>query len=289
MKSRLFALLFAAVMAWPAIAFAAADPAAATPAAAPVGDPAKELTALVDSIKGRLNQGTPSEPDFSKELAKFDQLVTEHQGDKSDAVARILLSKAALYLQIFKDYDKATVTLRQLVAQFPGTPSADTAAKALPDLEHVVASSAIQKNLVVGAQFPNFSVPDLDGKSLSVVAYQGKVVLIDFWATWCGPCMQEMPNVIAAYAKYHAQGFDIIGISLDKENQHDALVTFLKDNHMPWRQYYDGKYWQNTLALKYGVDAIPQSYLLDRTGKIIAVEPRGPALAPAIEAALAAK
>jgi peroxiredoxin len=271
----------------PASTTAASAPTAAP--AAPASEAAKELAALQESIVARIHQGVTNESDFTAELAKFDQLLAEHKDDKSDDVAKILLSKAALYLQIFKDYDKATATLQQLAAQFPNTPSAAVAAKALPDLEQVVAASAIQKSLVVGAPFPDFSVADLDGQPLSVASYKGKVTLIDFWATWCGPCMQEMPNVIAAYAKYHDQGFDIIGISLDKENQHDALAAFLKTNHMPWRQFYDGKYWQNALALKYGVDAIPQSYLLDRTGKIVAVEPRGAALAPAIEAALAAK
>jgi peroxiredoxin len=269
---------------------AAATPAmtsapAATPSGAPVGDPDKELNALHDAIIARLHNGATSEKDLTAELAKFDQLVAEHQGDKSDPVAKFLLSKAALYLQVFKDEDKAAVVLRQLVAQFPHTPSADTAAEALSGLDRKAAAAA----LFLGAQFPDFSAKDLDGRDLSVSSYKGQVILIDFWATWCGPCMQEMPNVVAAYAKYHSRGFDIIGISLDKENQHDALAAFVRANKMPWRQYYDGKYWDNALAVKYGVVAIPQSYLLDRQGRIVAVEPRGPDLAPAIEAALAAK
>jgi peroxiredoxin len=101
--------------------------------------------------------------------------------------------------------------------------------------------------------------------------------------------MEEMPNVVAAYNKYHGQGFEIAGVSLDQENQHDMLVAFLKEHQMPWRQFYDGKGWKNELAVKYGIESIPASYLLDRAGKIIAVAPRGPALAPAIEAALAKK
>jgi len=285
MKSRLFRLLIVSTFAMRTFALAADAPATA----AHVGDADKELTALQDSIIARIHQGVSTEKDFAPELQKFDQLVAEHQGDKSDAVAKILLSKAALYMQIFKDYDNAVATLKQIVDQYPTTPSADAAAKALPTLAHLAEAAENQKNLVVGAQFPDFAVADLDGQPLSVASYKGKIVLIDFWATWCGPCMQEMPNVIAAYNKYHSQGFDIIGVSLDQENQHDTLVAFLKDKKMPWRQFYDGKYWENALAVKYGVMAIPQSYLLDGTGKIIAVEPRGEALAPAIEAALAKK
>ena len=124
---------------------------------------------------------------------------------------------------------------------------------------------------------------------MSVANYKGKIVLVDFWATWCGPCMAEMPNVIAAYNKYHSKGFEIIGVSLDRNDpgEKDKLVAFLKDHQMPWPQYYDGKNEMNDVAVKYGINAIPASFLIGPDGKILALSPRGPALAPAIETALA--
>ena len=110
---------------------------------------------------------------------------------------------------------------------------------------------------------------------------------MDFWATWCGPCVGEMPNVIAAYKKYHARGFDVVGISLDQDKS--ALTSFIAQNKMPWRQVYDGKGWGSAVPGQYGVRAIPFGLLLNRDGTIAAVEVRGDALPAAIKVALAKK
>ncbi len=139
--------------------------------------------------------------------------------------------------------------------------------------------------LVPGARPFPIAAKDLSGKPLSLAQYRGRVVLMDFWATWCGPCVGEMPNIIAAYKKYHAQGFDVLGISLDHD--HAALTSFLKQNRMPWRQVFDGKEWGSAVPRRYGVNAIPFGLLIGRDGKIAAVEVRGPDLAPAIQRALA--
>jgi outer membrane lipoprotein-sorting protein/peroxiredoxin len=127
---------------------------------------------------------------------------------------------------------------------------------------------------------------DLAGNVVSYDKYKGKVLLVDFWATWCGPCVAELPNVIAAYGKYHAQGFEVLGISLDQKDARPKLESFIKEHNMPWPQVYDGGYWQSANAVAYGVRAIPFTLLIGKDGKIAAVGARGPALAPAIEAAL---
>ena len=138
--------------------------------------------------------------------------------------------------------------------------------------------------LVVGAQPFALSDKTLDGKTISLNDYQGKVVLLDFWATWCGPCVGELPNVKANYDKYHAQGFEIVGISLDEDK--DALTNFIKEKAMPWPQIYDGKGWEAGDAKTYGVQAIPFTLLIGKDGKIAAVNPRDSSLEPAIQAAL---
>jgi len=140
--------------------------------------------------------------------------------------------------------------------------------------------------LKVGAVPLAIGGKDMNGKVVSLDEYKGKVVLLDFWATWCGPCVEELPNVIAAYEKYHEKGFEIVGISLDQANATEKVMKFTQDKKMPWRQIYDGKYWQADNAVAYGIQAIPFTLLIGKDGKIAAVGARGEALAPAIEAAL---
>lgn len=102
------------------------------------------------------------------------------------------------------------------------------------------------------------------GDEVSIESLKGKVVLIDFWATWCGPCIQELPNVKQAYADLHGQGFEILGISFD--NDESTLTRFVKKENMPWPQYFDGKGWGNSLGQRFGINSIPSMWLVDKKG-----------------------
>ena len=139
--------------------------------------------------------------------------------------------------------------------------------------------------LVVGAKPFALTGKTLEGKALSLDSYKGKVVLLDFWATWCGPCVGELPNVQANYKTYKPKGFDIIGISLDEDE--GELRDFVKAKKMEWPEIFDGKGWAAGDAKAYGVQAIPFTLLIGKDGNIAAVNPRGNALEPAIKAALA--
>ena len=134
-----------------------------------------------------------------------------------------------------------------------------------------------QKKTDIGAVAPDFTMNDPDGKPIKLSSLHGKVVLVDFWASWCGPCRQENPNVVKLYGQFHPKGFEIIGVSLDR-NKEEWLKAIKADN-LSWIHVSDLQFWQNTAARLYAVNSIPQSFLLDKDGKIIGKGLRGEQLA----------
>jgi len=127
----------------------------------------------------------------------------------------------------------------------------------------------------------------LDGRTVDLAALQGKVVLVDFWATWCGPCRQELPHVLSAYEKWHENGFEVIGISLDEDKE--ALLNFLEAKKMPWPQQFDGKGWKNDLARQYSINGIPATFLVGKDGKVASCNLRGEKLAEKVAELLTTK
>lgn len=113
----------------------------------------------------------------------------------------------------------------------------------------------------------------VDGRQVDLSKMQGKVVLVDFWATWCGPCMMELPHVKAAYEKLHDKGFEIVGISFDEDK--DALQKTLKQKEMTWPQFFDGNGWKNKFGVQFGIQSIPTMWLVDKKGNLRDVNARG--------------
>ncbi|HWA85484.1 MAG TPA: TlpA disulfide reductase family protein [Opitutus sp.] len=251
-------------------AIQAADLAPAKPAGA------EELTAVMNRVSTKIEGGTRDAAGLADEFKALDALVAAHKSDDPETAAEALFMEARIRLQFFEDDKGAAVELRRIVSEFPKSLPAGKAAQLVEAINQHQESERIAAALKPGTEFPDFKEQDVDGKPLSLAQYRGKVVLVDFWATWCGPCVGELPNVLAAYQKYHPKGFEIVGISLDDDQ--GKLEGFTGAKGMSWRQYFDGQGWGNKLAKRYGVTAIPATYLLDRDGKIVAKDLRGPAL-----------
>lgn len=132
-------------------------------------------------------------------------------------------------------------------------------------------------NLIpVGSEAPDFTQPTPDGRQLSLSSLRGKVVLIDFWASWCKPCRMEMPNVKRVYDQYKGKGFEILGVSLDREK--GAWTQAIAQDGLPWKHVSDLAFWNNAAAQQYGVSSIPYTVLVDKDGKVLGKNLRGPAL-----------
>ncbi len=293
MKNCLSFALSAAAIVSASLFVSAAEPAgaAAVPAASAtppaVADLKTELAALVSKVNEKIKAGKTTAEALADELKEFDALLARHKDQKSEEAAEAAAMRAMLYADVLEDFDRGEVLLRAIIKDYPGTRIAEQVEKSLPQLAAQREAAKARSALKSGATFPAFEEKDLEGKTLTLAQYRGKVVLVDFWATWCGPCVNELPNVIAAYEKYRAKGFEIVGISLDQDKE--KLTSFLKKHKMEWPQVFDGKGWDSKLAAQYGIQSIPATFLLDGDGKIVASGLRGKQLDEELEKLLAKK
>ena len=221
-------------------------------------------------------------------IQKYDQ-ATQYLTEfiaKSDVTQREQQAYAHMYLgESYKArgaYDKAEAEYKLVLSRY-----SDVNQRLTQYAKVNMDGLASERKLAIGGEPVGFSVTSTEGKTLSPAAFKGKVLLIDFWATWCGPCVAEMPNVKQVYAKFHPKGFEIVGISLDQSRE--KLDQYVKTNEIVWPQYFDGKWWNNDVAVRYGVKSIPTTILVDRAGKIRFKSLRGKQLEAAVEKLLAEK
>jgi len=220
---------------------------------------------LIRRSMAKIELSKPKEADFADIFAKYDALLLQNTKTNDDRL-KILIEKGKLYLTL-DDPINAYKVFSRVNAEFPDVALNGNSTDFLAMLKDQSSRKQIRDTLLPGAQFPDFNEKDLQDKAFSISKYKGKVVLVDFWATWCPPCVASMPGILKLYNKYHDQGFEVVGISLDEDKS--ALEKFVKLRKMPWPQHFDGNRFDGPLALKYGVNVAPTSYLLDRDGKII--------------------
>ena len=134
---------------------------------------------------------------------------------------------------------------------------------------------AVARKTGIGRPAIEFSQKDTSGNLISLSSFRGKYLLLDFWASWCGPCRAENPNVVNMYNQYEGKCFTVLGVSLDQPNGREKWIKAIHDDKLTWTHVSDLQFWNNAVAVQYGIQAIPQNLLIDPQGKIIGKNLRG--------------
>jgi peroxiredoxin len=231
----------------------------------------KTLTPKIQALFGAKSlagspAGAKSKDSLDKQIEKSEADITSSITDllKSNSkspVSTLFLIQTTNFVPYIKDH------IADLYAILEGPakkgPFADLIEKSLQ-------SAGIGK---VGTVLPEFKQNDVNGKSVSLSSLRGKYVLIDFWASWCGPCRAENPNVVKAYNAYKSKGFTVLGVSLDQDK--NKWLEAIKKDGLTWTHVSDLKYWNNEVAVKFGIQSIPANFLIDPKGVVIGRDLRG--------------
>ena len=192
------------------------------------------------------------------------ELQEQYENAIKEAVQKNITNPVGVFLFKQTFYNNSTAENEALLQQVPANFQNDETIVRIKELTET------QKKTAVGTKFIDFEMETPDGKAVKLSDYvgKGKVVLVDFLASWCGPCRREMPNLVEAYAKYKGKNFEIVGVSLDQDGA--AWKESIKKLNMTWPQMSDLKFWQSKGAQLYAINSIPHTVLIDGDGTIIA-------------------
>ena len=204
---------------------------------------------------------------FTEGMSKLDAEFESNEVDSMRSALKQFPTNSMIYILLVSIAQRSTgERQKELANEVINAPGAPPGARTLA--EHVLkGTKPYEPGKPVDIQFTA-----LDGRQVDLAKLKGKVVLVEFWSTSCGPCVAEMPEVKAAYQKLHDRGFEVVGISLD--DKESVLRRFIKEKELPWPQYFDGKGWENKFAVRYGIFAIPTMWLVDKAGSLSSTEAR---------------
>lgn len=223
-------------------------------------------------------EDNPSLSEEEKFAVRLNKVHSEALKQREKGTAAVLVEFEKGLRNLLKDYPQRPEGYQQLLmlAKNSDTEKAkeiytEIMASPADDEVKAQARAALKVMGALGQPF-EMSFTSVEGKEVDMKDLKGKVVLIDFWATWCGPCVAELPNVKKVYEKYHDKGFEIVGISFDKNK--NALTSFLAQNEMTWPQYFDGQGWGNKFGIEYNITSIPAMWLVDKKGLLVDLNAR---------------
>jgi peroxiredoxin len=215
--------------------------------------------------------------DASKTDAEIDKIMIGRRSVLHDLFLENISSPFAIH--ILTNYEFSGATPEQVDSLFSLLPPAGRTSPSACTL-----SSKLEKQLKLGYGriAPEFTQPDTSGIQVALSSFRGNYLLIDFWASWCRPCRDENPYVVNAFNKYKVNGFHVLSVSLDKQDSKRKWLNAIHEDHLNWTHVSDLQYWNNAVALQYSIESIPQNFLLDPEGKIIAKNLRGESLEKAL-------